>query len=408
MPTRHALTGITIAIVLPLCLWAQVSTREEKIGAERIDKQARLWPEHTAGLVKLLNEYTERGLLEGVQSRKGATGPQLVLGGMRSGNGASAGAGYRRVDLWGERLSYRVTARGTLRKSYMFDVELSSPRLSTERTELTFYAKYENSPMMDYYGPGPNSSKSNRTSYRLEDLGVDFGGRYRVWNRLFAGASLGGYFSNVGRGKRSGIPSTEQVFTPEQAPGLNVQPNLLRVSALLQYDYRDLPAGPREGGSYYGKYQRYVDPSLNQQNFSQLDLVADQYIPYFHKTRVVALRLAVVATWAPAGNIVPFYLRPVLGGNQFLRGFARYRFQDENAILASVEHRWHIFSGGHAALFYDAGKVVPKATQLNLGGIEHSGGIGLRFTLHNAVIMRIDNAVSREGYRFIWTFSNAW
>ena len=26
----------------------------------------------------------------------------------------------------------------------------------------------------------------------------------------------------------------------------------------------------------------------------------------------------------------------------------------------------------------------------------------------DAVIMRIDNAVSREGYRFIWTFSNMW
>src|SRR5262245_43368428 len=58
--------------------------------------------------------------------------------------------------------------------------------------------------------------------------------------------------------------------------------------------------------------------------------------------------------------------------------------------------------------FFDMGKVAGKTSQLNFHNLEYSGGIGFRFTLHNAVIMRIDNAVSREGYRFMWTFSNPW
>lgn len=66
------------------------------------------------------------------------------------------------------------------------------------------------------------------------------------------------------------------------------------------------------------------------------------------------------------------------------------------------------FRAGMRLLFFEAGKVAPRPSQLNLKNLEYAGGIGFRFTLRDAVLMRIDNAVSREGYRFIWTFSNMW
>ena len=78
------------------------------------------------------------------------------------------------------------------------------------------------------------------------------------------------------------------------------------------------------------------------------------------------------------------------------------------SILFTAEHRWYVFSGMHAAAFFEAGKVGPKASQMNFHELEYSGGIGLRFTVRDTVVMRLDNAVSREGYRFMWTFSNAW
>ena len=114
------------------------------------------------------------------------------------------------------------------------------------------------------------------------------------------------------------------------------------------------------------------------------------------------------ATQTRDGQTVPFYLEPTLGGNDLLRGFERYRFYDRSSLLATVEHRWHLFANGYAAAFVEMGKVAPKATQLNLARANYAGGIGFRFTLGNAVVMRIDNGISREGYRFIWTFSNMW
>jgi outer membrane protein assembly factor BamA len=212
----------------------------------------------------------------------------------------------------------------------------------------------------------------------------------------------------VGRGRRSGVPSIDEVYDPVSTPGLGEQPTFFRAGALVQYDYRDLPSGPRTGGNYYAEYTRYWDQTLNKHDFNYLDTAVEQYIPYWNKTRVIAIRLAAVMTFTREDQTVPFYLEPWLGGNEYLRGFARYRYYDQNAILLAAEHRWHLFSGGYGALFFEAGKVAPKPSELNLKNLQYAGGIGLRFTIRDAVIMRIDNAVSREGYRFIWTFSNMW
>jgi outer membrane protein assembly factor BamA len=402
------LIGTLCFLSLASQLYAQASSREEEIRQARTDKRARLWPERTSGIVKLLDKYTDSGLLEGARFKNGNNGIQFLLGGMRSGHGTSFGVGYRRVDLWNEKVAFRTTARGTLQQAYMFDMDIDLSRLTTQRRdELRIYAKYENSPKMDYYGPGQDSRKEDRTSYRLEDTSIDVRGRYRVWKGLWLGLTGGFYAPNTGPGKRDGFPSTEEKFTPDQTPGIDHQPNFLRAGFTVQYDYRDLPTGPRSGGNYYVHLRRYWDQDLGRHTFNSWDSAVEQYFPYWNRTRVVALRLAMIATQAEEGT-VPFYLQPTLGGNELLRGFERYRFYDQSSLLATVEHRWHLFSGGYAAIFAETGKVAPAATHLNLARAKYAGGIGFRFTLRDAVIMRLDNAISNEGYRFMWTFSNMW
>src|SRR5687767_10047798 len=86
-------------------------TRAEEIDMARRDKQARLWPERESPLVRQANDLVERGFREGVDDGYGANGPQVVLGGMRSGQGMSVGVGYRKTDFWGERIGVRTTAR---------------------------------------------------------------------------------------------------------------------------------------------------------------------------------------------------------------------------------------------------------------------------------------------------------
>jgi hypothetical protein len=41
-----------------------------------------------------------------------------------------------------------------------------------------------------------------------------------------------------------------------------------------------------------------------------------------------------------------------------------------------------------------------------LNELEWSGGISLRFKINEKFFMRFDQAVSREGYRWMWTFDD--
>src|SRR5262245_31394007 len=160
MPTHARALASLLLLVLAAPVSAQQdgtnppTTREEAIAAERADKLAELWPERQSPMVDTVNRLVERGFKEGLDSGKGANGPQIVLGGMRPGQGFTSGVGYRRSDLWGERLGYRATARATLQKAYMFDFNLDFQGLRTERSSVRWYTKYESSPDIDFYGLG--------------------------------------------------------------------------------------------------------------------------------------------------------------------------------------------------------------------------------------------------------------
>ena len=106
------------------------------------------------------------------------------------------------------------------------------------------------------------------------------------------------------------------------------------------------------------------------------------------------------------GSLIPFYLQPKLGGNDNLRGFERYRFYDNQLLIVSVEHRWHASSVLDMAVFVDAGKVAPRLADVDFSDLEWSAGMGFRFKVRDAYFMRIDFAGSREGFRWMWTFSD--
>ena len=54
------------------------------------------------------------------------------------------------------------------------------------------------------------------------------------------------------------------------------------------------------------------------------------------------------------------------------------------------------------ALFYDAGKVTAQTSDLNLDGLKHDFGFGIRFHGPAATPLRIELAKSREGLALVF------
>lgn len=381
-------------------------TRTAEIEAARHRKASTTQPETNSRLEQRLIWIKESRVLE--RFTGGIGGLRLKLGGMAAGGGFAIGPEYARDDLKEGHVRVRAAAQASLSGFQKYDAELTLPKLFEGRAALNIYGVHHNYPQLQYYGPGPDSLKGNRTNYRLEDTAIDV--TFSVTplphlRELTIAGSAGYVWNNVGPGTNKQWASTEKVFTPVQAIGIDQQTDFFRYGGHAQFDWRDNPGGPRRGGYYLAQVSRYADRKRKLHDFTRLDLELQQYLPFFNERRVIALRARTTLTDTKAGQTVPFYLQPTLGGPDTLRGYRPFRFADNNSLLLSAEYRYEVFSGLDMAVFADAGKVTPRREQINFKDLESSVGFGFRFNVRNNVFMRVETAFSHEGFQVIVRFN---
>ena len=381
------------------------STRVEQIEQARSAKEASLRPDEVSRAERFLRELKEKKWLE--RFTGGYNGFRVKLGNMVTGGGFALGPEYLREDLLTGNLTTRASAQFSTKGYSKFEAEAAAPRLWGDHLVLSLVGSHRNYAGLNYYGPGPDSERSGRTDYRLEDTSVDGIADLRPARYLKIGGSVGGLWVNVGPGNDSRFASTERVFPPALVPGLDRQTNHLRTSVFGQIDYRDNPNGPKAGGNYVLQYSWYEDTKLGTFGFRRLDIDAQQYIPFLNKTHRIALRAKGTFTESDGGQTTPFYLQPVLGGSDDLRGFRPFRFSDRDKVVYNAEYQWEIFAGLDGAAFYDAGKVMPRRSLLAFSQLETSAGFGLRFNANNATFIRIDVGFSHEGFQVWFKFNDA-
>jgi hypothetical protein len=383
--------------------FAQPQSRTEIIEADRDRKTASLQPDTLTSGEGFLQKLRERNIL--ARTFGFVEGFRVRFGGLMTGSGFALGPEFERSTL-SRNAIFRTSARGSLRHFYLFDAGVRFPRLWDNRAFVGLSATRRYAPRVDYYGRGPDSLRSDRSSFTFEDVSAEatFGLQaHRNWKTGF----LGGFQQiNVGAGRDPRYISSELKFTPVQAPGIDRQAHYLFSGAFLQYDYRDNPEGPRYGGNYLVQYRYSRDQRYSAYTFHRYDMDAQQYLPLFNERRVIALRARGVLTQSAHGHQVPFYMQPTLGGSELGRGFRRFRFYDNNLLAFTAEYRWEVFSGLDMAIFTDAGKVFPQTNRINLRDLQSSVGFGFRVNARNNVILRIDTGFSHEGFQVWFKFDN--
>ena len=388
----------------PLFVLGQSDSRAALIEEERERKKVQLQREGGSKFERRL-VYIERNRIVD-RAKAGLNGLRLKWGGLPSGGGFAIGPEYVRDDLLFGQMNFRIGAVVSAKVYQKYDFNFRFPKLANKRLFADFYSAHRNYPQMQFYGTGPQSAKGQRSNYRLEDTATDFNVGLRPFKLLAVGVGAGYVWTNVGPGTSSVYISTEQQFTPQQAPGIDRQTDFLRYGGFAQFDYRDDPLGPRKGGNYLVQYTWYDDRKLRVFDFRRLDVTLEQYVPFFNQRRVFAFRARAVLTESGAGDVIPFFMQPTLGGGNDLRGFRPFRFSDKNAADLTAEYRWEAFSGLDMAIFFDAGKVFPRRGELNFSNMEGCGGFGLRFNARNRTFIRMDFAWSHEGFQFWFKFND--
>lgn len=391
-------------LLLPTSLAAQYTSRAEEIQAARERKALDLQPDVPTSLEQTLVNIRERKILERLTA--GIAGFRVKFGGLATGSGFAIGPEYLRRELADGNVVFRGSTRASAKRYLLHDLQLTLPKLAGDRVFVDLHAIHRNFPRMQYFGAGPDSIRTGRSNYRLEDTSFDAAAGVRLFDHVRIGAGGGYVLVNVGPGTDPRFVSTERTFTPATTPGIDHQTNFLRGSVFAQYDSRDFPGGPRKGSNYIARYTAFSDRDLRLHSFGRLDLEAQRYFPFFNERRVIALRGKTVMTFREGDQAVPFYLQPTLGGSDDLRGYLPFRFHDDHMMVMNAEYRWESFSGLDMALFVDGGKVFSRRADLDLSDLKASYGFGMRFNVRNAVFLRLDVGFGREGPQVWVKFDN--
>lgn len=393
-----SLLGVSF-LVLGAAGKAEAQSRTDLIQAARTEKEATLTPwvkPKAQGVFERAQASLPYRLLTG-----DANGFSVSFGNMVPGSGFAIGPTFTK-DLWDGRLIFRADARAAVNQSYGGRLEVSIPRLLNDHAFATFTTQYRNISEMPYYGPGPDSDKTGRSNYRLEETNIEFRPGIRIFKGLSAGL-IGSYLTvNTGAGHSTRYISAEEQFGPAGTPGVDRQTNYWRGGGFVEYDWRDRPVYPTSGGKYSAQYLRYLDRNLGAYSFLRLDLDASQHIPLFNRTRVISLHASSSLTTAGNGQLVPFYVQPTLGGANTLRGYRFNRFYGDNSVMVNGEYRWFCSPTLDMAVFADAGKVFQRWEQWNFHNLESNVGFSLRFKGRVGTPgVTFDTAFSHEGFQ-IW------
>jgi len=320
------------------------------------------------------------------------------------GAGFTLGAGYmhpvspyNRLDVRG---SYSILGYKRV------EAEFIAPRLFQRRGELSVLGGYREATQVAFYGLGNDSSKANRTNYLFKEPYVS--GLMTLWPTrqllmLRGGVEVSQWTLNPGEGS---FPSIETVYPPQTLPGVGAKVRYLHTQGTVGFDWRPSHDYARRGGIYAITLHDYKD---NDEvfGFRQVDYEVVQHFPILRESWAISLRGLAQTTLTKSGQQIPFFLLPSLGGGHNMKGYESYRFRDRNSLLLQAEWRIMVNRFMDTAFFYDTGKVAARREDLDLNGLTHDYGFGVRFHSPFSTLFRVDLARSPEGLRLVFASSAA-
>jgi hypothetical protein len=332
----------------------------------------------------------------------------LRVGGVGEGSGFGLGPAFRHNTAV---FDFKTSAAASMKRYFVGEGSLRFPgtigqdaytRASGPYLEI--YGRRRDFPQEDFFGLGPESQLSDRSNFAVRDsVGRVTGGVESRW--LKAGVNAGYLDVTSGAGTDTLMPSSTDVFTAAELPGVGVPLKFVVIEPFVELATMDRARNDLAGGIYRVSAAHHRDES-DRYSFLRWEADLRHYFTFLEDTRAIALHAwASSARPDDAGGEVPFYLQPTLGGARTLRGYRSFRFRDRSALLLQAEYRWRINDLVTGALFYDTGTVA--RTFDDFGRFERNYGVSLRAGVDLGAVFRMDLAFGgREGTRFLIRFDD--
>jgi hypothetical protein len=387
--------AVVFCAAVPLCVHAQgPATRAAEIAREQEEKAANLRPYRQNPVERRLLEIEEAGGLGVIR------GWFVAFGDIKQGSSVALGPAYSKLfDSGGQVVGKAVYS---IRNFKLVQVAATAPPLAGGRVQISGRARWQDAPRLAVFPLGPGSAQI-RADYAESKTEVSGQAILRPvrFIRLGGGAAFERFDT---RRADTAHPSIEDLYTPEQMPGLGADPDYVHTFVTAALDSRAGAGYSRSGTLLEATLHDYNQRNAGPYSFQRVDAIARQLIPILRGNWVLDLSVRTSTTTVDAGQQVPFFLMPDLGGSGELRGYSAYRFRDRHSIIFTGEYRWYVQEYVDMAIFYDAGKVVSRRGDLDFDHLKSNVGVGIRFHGPRTTLLRIEVARGSEETRLIFSF----
>lgn len=215
----------------------------------------------------------------------------IAVGSLAPDNGVGFGFAFVEhknfANEW--RVSWNADAQATLNSSWRAGAYMKAYRLPTGNTYrvaplFNIYSQSISLNRVDYFGLGPNSSRTNHSIFGFSEniTGVDGAFPFKIGSggpKAAIVAEMNGRFPSVRPASSATLPSISQLFAESTAPGLSHQgayfePGLgIRLYPALLKDHIRL--------DYLLQFQGFISPSDTSHSFRRLNLDFNHQIPLY-------------------------------------------------------------------------------------------------------------------------------
>ncbi len=363
-------------------------TRAEDIRRQQAERQQRVSPPQPTMVERGIDRLEKWGFISGEPR-----GVYPWLGSIYPGGGIGAGAGVRKE--FGDDGAVNVVAGYSIRSYTIGQADVALPAFANNRATVTVSGQYIDAPDVKYYGVGNDSSKDARSYYGYTPTTGGARLDFEVSKYFTAGGEVS--YLDVSPSAGRTAPSIDAQFDPSDTPGFQTsQFSFINSTARASFDWRKRLGYSGTGGVYRVRFDDYRDQDQDRYSFRSLEAEALQLIPILRANWVIAIRGVATITDADAGNDVPFFLLPSIGGGASVRGYPDFRFRDRNRLVMNAELRWTPARFMDMLLFYDTGKVEARRQDLDFDNLKEAYGFGMRLIGPKGYAVRAEAAHSRE------------
>ena len=303
-------------------------SRAAEVAAEQERKAQALTPYHPGWFERKLLEIEQAG---GFGAARGFV---VASGDIKRGTGPSLGPAYGHVFKSGVVFS----AKGvySITNAKVAQVSLQTPHFFRRRLTIGTRVRWQDVPNVVFHGLAPGVAPV-RAWYSETQSEVSANAAFRPVRLLRFGAGTGLQRFDTGVSDKTGL-SGIGLFAG--VPGVGADPDYLHSFASAAIDSRDADGYTRHGSLLRATIHDFRQQNTGPYSFRRLDGVAEQYLPILSGNWVFYFGVRASTTQTDAGQSVPYFLMPDLGGH-YLRGYGTYRFVDKHSITVTAEYRWY-------------------------------------------------------------------